>query len=109
MMIEMPASNRHLGTGEFAAILRQALASLPECDLPFAGDHGGRLEPGSIGVTILSMCAVDTWIEARIGVFFSETVGGCSCGEEPFISHGYRELGLRLHRASGVLVFNEEA
>jgi hypothetical protein len=39
-------------------------------------------------------------------VFFTEVVGGCSCGDEPFEQPVYCELGVTIDRQSGEAVFN---
>ena len=96
---------RSFGTDAFAATLQREIAALPEGSLPLAGLQGGWLESNSIAVMLLSCRADPEVIEATIGVFFREIVGGCSCGEERFTSDGYRELGLRIDRSSGGAVF----
>jgi hypothetical protein len=43
-------------------------------------------------------------IEIVVGVFFTEIVGGCSCGDEPVAVNGYVELSLRIERVDGAAV-----
>lgn len=103
-MIRLIESAHRYGTTDFAATLSRELTGLPEGSLPIAGGQGGRIDPESIGVTLSSACADDDRIEVVIGVFFTEIVGGCSCGEEPFNLNGYEELVLRIDRADGTAV-----
>lgn len=91
-----------------ADILSREIASLPDDSLPLVGEQGGRIDPDSIGVTLLSRASEPGRVELVIGVFFTEIIGGCSCGEEPFSSPGYRELRLRIDRASGGAVWVSE-
>ena len=39
-------------------------------------------------------------IEVRLGVFFEETLPGCSCGDEAQPRPAYGELALRIERAT---------
>jgi hypothetical protein len=103
-MLTLPESAQRVGTPDFASALQRELAALPEALMPITGDQGGRVDPSSIGVTLLSVQVRADHILADIGVFFTETVGGCSCGDEPFVSQGYRELTLTIDPETGATV-----
>jgi hypothetical protein len=103
-MLTLLESARSVGTPDFASALQRELAALPESLLPITGDQGGRVDPSSIGVALLSAQVQADHILADIGVFFTETVGGCSCGDEPFVSQGYRQLTLTIDRETGATV-----
>ncbi|CRI65246.1 hypothetical protein THIOKS12310004 [Thiocapsa sp. KS1] len=92
------------GTPAFAEVLRRELLALPDGVLPIAGEQGGLIDPASLGLTLLSSRADAERIEVAVGVFFTESVGGCSCGDEPFGVNGYVELCLRIKRADGASV-----
>ncbi|MFB1489081.1 MULTISPECIES: glucosamine--fructose-6-phosphate aminotransferase [unclassified Thiocapsa] len=92
------------GTPAFAAVLRGELLALPEGVLPIAGEQGGLIDPASLGLTLLSSRADVERIEVAVGVFFTEIVGGCSCGDEPLSVNGYMELSLRIERTDGAAV-----
>jgi len=89
------------GTPTFAEVLRRELLALPDGVLPIEGEQGGLVDPASLGVTLLSSRADAERIEIAVGVFYTEIVGGCSCGDEPFGVNGYTELRLRIERADG--------
>ena len=89
------------GTPTFAEVLRRELLGLPDGVLPIPGEQGGLIDPESLGLTLLSSCADAERIEVVVGVFFTEIVGGCSCGDEPFEVNSYTELRLRIERADG--------
>jgi hypothetical protein len=98
------------GTPAFAAVLRGELLALTEGVLPIAGEQGGLIDPASLGLTLLSSRADAERIEVAVGVFFTEIVGGCSCGDEPFGVSGYTELRIRIERTDGaaVILFRED-
>ena len=70
---------------------------MPE-ELPLADAtrEGGRIDPGSVQLSLLSMQEIDGGAEAVVGVLFQEIVGGCSCGDEPYASPRWCRLRLRL-------------
>ncbi|EGV15873.1 hypothetical protein [Thiocapsa marina] len=89
------------GSPAFAEVLSRELLALPDGVLPIAGEQGGLIDPTSLGVTLLSSRATAERIEVAVGVFFTEIVGGCSCGDEPFGVNSYKELRLRIERVDG--------
>jgi len=40
-------------------------------------------------------------IGVRIGCFFSEIVGGCSCGDDPVPAQAYCDLKIMIDKATG--------
>ncbi|NCA71141.1 MAG: hypothetical protein EOM91_13760 [Sphingobacteriia bacterium] len=104
MTLALPESARRFGTPELAATLAREISAWPPDRLPLHGAQGGLIEPGSIGVTVLSCTPNGQRIDLLVGVFFTEVVGGCSCGEEPFAVPGYQEWGLGLDRATGAVL-----
>jgi hypothetical protein len=88
------------GSDGFAAALQHVLRGLPEGCLPIRGEHGGRIDPRDLTLALLTERTVSlgdrALSEVRVGVFFTETVGGCSCGDEPFTVSGYQALTLIL-------------
>ena len=96
------------GTREFSVQLKHAIEALDASHMPLyrCVSQGGQVDASDMAVTVLDVTAVEEEISARIGVFFTEVVGGCSCGEEPFESPVYCELGLTINRQSGDAVFN---
>jgi hypothetical protein len=92
------------GTPAFAEVLRRELLALTDGVLPIAGEQGGLIDPASLGLTLLTSRADAERIEIVVGVFFTEIVGGCSCGDEPLAVNGYVELSLRIERVDGAAV-----
>jgi hypothetical protein len=103
-MIILRDSVSRYGSPDFATDLSRELTALPEGSLPIMGEQGGLIDTASIGVTLLSAHADAGRIVVVIGVFFTELVGGCSCGDDPFSVSGYKELCLRIDRSDGAAV-----
>ena len=95
-------------TKEFSTQLKRAIESLDAGHLPLhrCVNQGGQVDASDMAVTVLDVSEVQHAIHARVGVFFTEVVGGCSCGDEPFEQPVYCELGVTIDRQSGEAVFN---
>jgi hypothetical protein len=105
-MLKLLQSARVADTAAFAETLTREIAALAPGSLPLVGEQGGRIDEADIGVTLLSQRADANRVDAVIGLFFTEVVGGCSCGDDPFVSQGYLELRLSIDRATGVAAFS---
>lgn len=88
----------------FARSLAAALRALPRGTLPLdAGcDQGGRVDDSDISVSLLDNAEGPERITARVGVFFTEIVGGCNCGDDPLEVNAYCILEVTIDRSSGV-------
>ncbi|MFN3595361.1 MAG: hypothetical protein ACK4TK_11870, partial [Thiobacillaceae bacterium] len=88
-MVRLPLSISAWGTPAFEPTLRSELKALPPESLPLDAltSQGGRVE----GVTLCLLAAEssDRDIRARLGVLFTEWVGGCSCGDGLMSVEGY--------------------
>ena len=91
----------------FARRLKGALERLPPGTLPLAlaTTQGGQVDDSDISVTLLAVRDDGNVIRARVMVFFSEIVGGCSCGDEPVSANGYCELVVSIDRRTAAAQF----
>ncbi len=106
-MIALHTVLRAWGTDAFAATLKRELEALPPGTLPLdrATAHGGRVSDVPLVATVIGAADAGAHLESRVGVFFAETIAGCSCGDEPFDQPGYCELEVRIDKATGATVF----
>ena len=74
-----------------ADCLRSALASLPSGSLPLqaACEQGGLVDDSDISVSVLGITRTREATVARVGVFFTEVVGGCNCHDDPVRATGH--------------------
>ena len=67
-------------------------------DICFARSDG----PAGLRKALERICAeAEDAIEARVGIFFREIVGGCSCGDDPLTAHSYCELRVSIELGTG--------
>jgi len=91
----------------FERELKAALEHLPPGTLPLAQatTQGGQVDDGDISVTVVAVRDDGDVIRARVMVFFSEIVGGCSCGDDPLSSTAQGELEVWIDRRTAAAQF----
>lgn len=89
-----------------AQALVRALEALPPGRLPLAAacTQGGVVDDGDLAISVLAVSEAAERVTARVGVFFSEVVGGCNCDEDPVAFPAYGVLRVVLDRRCGVAV-----
>lgn len=96
------------GTQGFDHTLKREVLTLPPGTLPLqhATTQGGRALDGIMGLTVLRREGLGEVIRCRLGVFFTETLSGCNCADDPFTDNSYCEMELRIDRTSAEARFN---
>jgi hypothetical protein len=107
----MSVLTRSLGawnTAAFAATLQSEIEQLGAQQLPLhrATAHGGLVGDGAISVMFIRSSANDDCIEVEVGVFFTEIVINCGCGDEPYETSAYCVLRVALDRRNGAAAFD---
>lgn len=71
--------------------LALALAELPAEQLPLQDGctQGGMIDASDLAVSVLDVQQSPGRLSARVGVFFTEVVGGCNCHDDPGRSNAY--------------------
>jgi hypothetical protein len=92
--------------GDFAQTLKaELLSKVNVLPLQKAVSQSGIVDAGNVGITVLHFDDLGDCLQVSIGVFFTEIVGGCSCGDEPFPANGYCEMELTLDKKTAVVEF----
>ena len=92
---------------EFARRVPAALKALPPGGLPLQAccEQGGVADDRRISVALLELQRGRERILARVGVFFTEVVGGCNCHDDPLEANRYCVLEVVIARPSGDVEF----
>lgn len=92
---------------ELRSSLQSALARLPFDALPFTQccERGGMVEREGWSIDLLNAERADSRIVARLGLFFTEVVGGCNCHDDPVRYNEYRVLELVIDCPTGRLTW----
>lgn len=90
------------GSTAFFETLKQELEALPAESLPLhkAVSQGGFVDDSHITATVLHAEEEDEAIHARVGIFFTEIVINCGCGDDPMETNAYGELQIHIDKTS---------
>lgn len=94
-------SLRAWGAPAFSAELKAEIERLPEGSLSLPLVYGNAFMEAQPEVMLLRIQEQDAEILVDLGVFFSEGVVGCSCGDDPVAEAAYAELRLCLNKSDG--------
>lgn len=102
-MLYLPQSLHAWGLPDFTATLTNELTALAgQLPVDRCATPGSHVESGSLSLTVLAHAEEQpATIRVSVGVFFTEIVASCGCGDEPFAHPGYGELNLHIDRATG--------
>jgi hypothetical protein len=101
-MTKLRQSAEAFGRDGFERTLKRELEALGPDSLPLQrGTHrGGQVDDSDISVTVIDAAQEGGLVVARIGVFFNEIVGGCSCGDDPLCENAFCEIRVEIDRAT---------
>jgi hypothetical protein len=86
----------------FAQQLKRELEHLQPGTLPL---EQGTTQGGQVDDSNVAVQADAGVIRARVGIFFNEIVGGCSCGDDPLSVNAYCQIQVSIDRASAEAEF----
>lgn len=89
-------------SGTFEKALKHELENLPAGTLPLekGTNQGGFVDDSDISVTVISVKQDENSIQAKVGVFFTEIIVGCGCGDEPMPENAYCEMLISIDRTT---------
>ena len=97
----------HWRCDDFTASLELEIESLPSGILPLhkAVTPGSYVDDSDMACTILRVTETDNVIQARVGIFFTEIVVSCGCGDEPMHQNAYTEMDIHIDKHSAEVEF----
>lgn len=106
-MLKLRGALQKYRSGSFGKVLKRELESLPNGSLPLekCTSRCGIVDDSHISVTVINTRQYESCIQAKIGVFFTEIVAGCVCGDDPTPENAYCEMLIRIDQATGEAKF----
>lgn len=100
-------SLRDWQSDSFAQSLKSEIESLETGSLPLdkGVSQGGYVDDSNIAVTVLSITDAGHAVWATVGVFFTEIIAGCSCGDDPMPQNAYCKLQVRIDKSTAETEF----
>ncbi len=95
-------------TDVFSRTLKHELEHLPSGSLPLERgvSQGGMIDDSNITATILNFSDNDKMIQAKVGIFFTEIVINCGCGDDPMPTNAYCEMRITIDKTTAKTEFN---
>ena len=106
-MIKLPVSLQRWHSHDFKQALKQELEHLPAGTLPLeqGTSRGGFVDDSDISVSVTHTTEDEHSIQARAGVFFTEIITGCGCGDEPMPENAHCELRISIDKSTAAAEF----
>jgi len=106
-MTQLTQSLHQWGQPDFEHILKKELQQLHPDQLPLqqAVTEGGLVEDSPIEATIIRSEDDGAHIKVKAGIFFTEMVPSCSCGDEPQSKPVYCNINITINKQSGETAF----
>ena len=95
-------------TDVFSRTLKHELEHLPSGSLPLERgvSQGGMIDDSNIAATVLSFNENETIIQAKAGIFFTEIMINCGCGDDPMPTNAYCEIQISIDKATAETQFD---
>jgi hypothetical protein len=106
-MPKLLISVRDWNTEAFARTLKNELEHLPAGTLPLDKGvaQGGMVDDSNVTATILHTDEDEHTIQAKVGIFFTEIVINCGCGDVPMETNVYCVLQISIDKTTGQAEF----
>jgi hypothetical protein len=106
-MARLINSLRDWGLPEFSQTLKSEIASLGPSTLPLdkAISPGSHVDDSQLSATVLNAADAGDAIQAKVGIFFTEIVASCGCGDEPMPKPAYCEMRITIDKATADAIF----
>ena len=110
-MIELRESLQAWGAPDFQTTLKHEIEALAKGSLPLdrCVTPSSYLDDSRISVSVMQSRETQDAIETKIGVFFTEIVASCGCGDEPTEETGYCLLKVRIDKTTGIATFEPQS
>ena len=106
-MPKLPRSIAAWPSDSFASTIKNELEQLDTGTLPLdnATQRGGYVDDSSITCTVLNYKDDKAHITIKTGIFFTEILICCGCGDDPVPENAYCEIMIKLDKKNAKAIF----
>jgi hypothetical protein len=99
-MIKFSRSLQHYPSEDFKRALKDEIEACDKKLLPLekGTTQGGYVSDEPITATVLRVTETNDSIQADVGIFFTEIVICCGCGDDPMPTNTYCEMRLLINK-----------
>ena len=107
-MIKFINSLHDRESNSFSKMLKNEIENFATGTLPLeqGTSQGGYVDDSNITATVLRVSDNQNLIHAHVGIFFTEIVVGCGCGDDPMPINAYCEMLVMIDKTSGKAEFS---
>jgi hypothetical protein len=101
-MSELPNTLQHYQSLRLAVVLNEEIRQLPVGSLPLhlGTTRGGYVDEADIRLSVLVVNDDEQAVKIKSGVFFTEIVINCGCGDEPMEIPAYCEINITINKVT---------
>lgn len=105
-MLKLPAMLA-CPAGAIETVLKRELEGLPSRTLPLhmCTTRGGYVDDSQISATVIKVEQDQHRVQCKVGIFFTEIIVGCGCGDDPFPENAYCELMVSIDKITAEAEF----
>lgn len=105
-MLKLPATLA-CRAGAIEKVLKRELEGLPSGTLPLhrCTSRGGYVDDSAISATVIKVEQGVDRVRCKVGIFFTEIITGCGCGDDPFPENAYCELMVSIDKSTAEAEF----
>ncbi len=94
-------------SGAFEKALKNELENTQSHALPLekGTSQGGYVDDSNISVTVLNHEDRENKIQVKVGIFFTEVITGCGCGDDPMPVNAYCEMLISIDKMTAEAIF----
>lgn len=102
-MLKLPQLVEHYPSKKFSRALKEEIERCDKNLLPLekGTTQGGYVSDEAITATVLRVSELAGNIQAEVGIFFTEIVICCGCGNDPTPVNAYCEMRFCINRHTG--------
>lgn len=106
-MLKFHAMLGNFGSGVIEKTLKRELEGLPPGTLPLHRciTRGGHVDDSAITATVINVEQGPGRLQCKVGIFFTEIIAGCGCGDDPFPENAYCELMVSIDKITAEVEF----
>ncbi len=106
-MVRLQNSIQNRNSDAFQKVLKTELENLESGLLPLekGTSQGGHVDDSDITATVLNVTEDSSDVQAKVGIFFTEIVINCGCGDDPMPINAYCEMIVRIDKATAEAEF----
>ena len=99
-MIKFSQSLQHYPSDDFKRILKTEIEACDKKLLPLekATEQGGYVSDEAITATVLRVTDQTDSVQVNVGIFFTEIVICCGCGDDPMPTNVYCEMNFVINK-----------